>query len=598
MLGAVPKHTPCCVEHGLHGLVGNVWATREYDDFRAGPLGNRPQSPMLPQQLAYVCLAGLCLCACSDGASGGAGTAPQQPDPPEISAGERLFLEGRFAQFFAENCAGFVNTPLVAGDPALDTIELGGAILPGPFAGDTFSCGVCHMVAQAETLVGGGIRTYCDFSSRSPITQRTDGMTHTPRNSPPLVNASIARAVPTLFHQDGEFATLEDLVHATLEGRNLGWLASEQALAQAHIANVIRLDDGQGTLAARYGSIPYSQLLDSNAVGVPDPFLLPAQYRIDLLTASDAQIVAAVAALVAEYTRSLIFARDANELYSGSPYDAFLLANGLPQEPAPGEVLLDYARRLLGAADALPSPVFIAAGSMHSHNQSFEFGAVELEGLRIFLRETPLGPNGGAGNCASCHPPPDFSDFGFHNAGFSQDEYDQLHGDGAFFALSVPDLPTRNANPELYLPASPSHPDALGPFRAAVDALDPSRTDLGQWNIFANAEFPAQQAAILAHIDETWGAGTSGHATSQLLPLTEAQFKTPSLRDLGHSGPYGHSGNFPTLDAVSTHYLEFSDLAILGFVRNGDPRLRDIRIIQADIARLSAFLRALNEDYE
>ena len=547
---------------------------------------------------AYSWLTILLLCACSDGGGSSGGPAPDEPDPPEIAAGERLFRESRFAQFFADNCAGFFNTPLVAGDPALDTIEVGGAILPGPFAGDTISCSVCHMVAQGEGLAGGGIRTYCDFASKSSITQRADGRSQTPRNSPPLVNASIARSVPFMYHQDGEFSTLEQLVVATLEGRNFGWLVQEQALAQAHIAAVIRQDDGHGMLAAQFGSIPFSQLLDSNASGVPQEFLLPAQYRIDFSTATDAQIVDAVAALIAEYTRSLVFERDVNDVYSHSPYDAFLKANGLPQTPAPGELNLDYARRLLGELDVLVTPIFISAGSMQSHNQSFQFGATEYEGLRIFLRETPLGPNGGTGNCASCHTPPDFTDFGFHNVGFSQDEYDAIHGPGSFFALSVPDLPTRSANPELYLPPSPSYPNALGRFRALVDVLDPSRTDLGQWNIFANPEFPGQQAAILALIDETWGAGTSGHATSQLLPLTEAQFKTPSLRDLGHSGPYGHAGNFVSLDEVTNHYLEFSGLATFGFVRNADPRLKDIHIVFADIAPLSAFMRSLNEDYE
>src|SRR5262245_60856477 len=46
---------------------------------------------------------------------------PGEGDPPEVTIGERLFLETRFSQFFAAASAGgSVNTPLVNGDPVLD----------------------------------------------------------------------------------------------------------------------------------------------------------------------------------------------------------------------------------------------------------------------------------------------------------------------------------------------------------------------------------------------------------------------------------------------------------------------------------------------
>jgi len=35
----------------------------------------------------------------------------------------------------------------------------------------------------------GGNRTYADFTRRSPVPARDDANIHTPRNSPPLVNA-------------------------------------------------------------------------------------------------------------------------------------------------------------------------------------------------------------------------------------------------------------------------------------------------------------------------------------------------------------------------------------------------------------------------
>ncbi|MEJ2230558.1 MAG: hypothetical protein P8X46_05195, partial [Nitrospirales bacterium] len=48
----------------------------------------------------------------------------EEADPAEITNGERLFLETRFAQFFKVflDDGGSVNDPLPAGDPALDKL--------------------------------------------------------------------------------------------------------------------------------------------------------------------------------------------------------------------------------------------------------------------------------------------------------------------------------------------------------------------------------------------------------------------------------------------------------------------------------------------
>lgn len=116
-------------------------------------------------------------------------------------------LEGRFAQCFETNAAGNLSTPLVAGDPVLDMFDVEGGQVSGPFGGDTLSCGARHVVDQAFELVGGGMRSYTDFAVKTRVTQPSDGLEHTVRNSPTLVNASIARVGPTMFHFDGEFAT-------------------------------------------------------------------------------------------------------------------------------------------------------------------------------------------------------------------------------------------------------------------------------------------------------------------------------------------------------------------------------------------------------
>ena len=85
---------------------------------------------------------------------------------------------------------------------------------------------------------------------------------------------------------------------------------------------------------------------------------------------------------------------------------------------------------------------------------------------------------------------------------------------------------------------------------------------------------------------------------SVLLDRAIARFKTPGLRDLDHSGPYMHNGQFATLDEIITFYRDTSTLARAGTLRNGASELQGIALTTADNASLLAFLRALNEDYQ
>lgn len=75
-----------------------------------------------------------------------------------------------------------------------------------------------------------------------------------------------------------------------------------------------------------------------------------------------------------------------------------------------------------------------------------------------------------------------------------------------------------------------------------------------------------------------------------------ATFKTPTLRNLAHSQPYMHNGAYPSLDAALSELMRLSDLARAGRVREADDGLAKIRISDADIRPLAAFLNALNED--
>lgn len=515
-------------------------------------------------------------------------------DPPQVTIGERLFLETRFAQFQAAN-GDDVNAPLAAGDPTLDALPLAdGSTRPGPFAGQSMNCRQCHLVDEALDGDGDGMRAYADFAQRSPVPPRADRgdtQTLTPRNSPSLVNASLTRGGATLFHFDGEFGTLEDLVTATMLGRNYGWLADELAQAEAHVARVIREDDGSGALAVDAGG-SYRRVLLGTDPALPAALKLPPEFRIDVTTASDAQVVAAVSKLIAAYVQQLEFARDPKRINNGSPYDLFLLNNRLPQAPDAGESPIDYARRLRALLNDGPSLKKVPAGARafaFHPGQDFAFGDAEIDGLRAFLDET-------RGNCIACHAPPDFTDFGLHNTGATQDEFDAIHGADAFAAVFIPNLAQRNADPAPYLPASAAHPAWQGVFRSVPTASDPVATDLGAWSILANPDVPGRQADLRATLCRVAPVADCADDAA-LLPLAIGSFKTPGLRDLSHSAPYLHTGREPTLPDVMRFYQRTSTAARAGTLRNADARLVPMQIEDADVDSISRFLKALNEDY-
>jgi len=442
------------------------------------------------------------------------------------------------------------------------------------------------------------MRSYTDFARRSPVPNRGDGQTHTARNAMSMVNISRLGPHGELFHFDGEFSSLEDLVRGGFTGRNYGWLPNEGEIAIAHIARIIRRDDGRGQLAREFGG-SYRRVLAGTARDIPAKFRLPPAYRLDVTKASDREIVDLVARLVSAYIRNLAYSRDKQDHYNGSPYDHFLKANRLPSQPAPGEHADAYRARLLNQLQTLKHPRYITPrdGTFKHHAQAFVFGPLELQGLKLFL--APGNTTQRGGNCAACHTPPHFSDFRFHNTGLSQQNYDRLHGVGAFARLDIPELAERNRRAADFLPPSSVHPHATGRFRAPADKAKPGFTDLGLWNVFANPAVPNPQSKLRQHLCDK--ARERNHPRCDdvsLLPLAIAAFKTPVVRNLGQSDPYMHTGQFGTLNEVVSFYVTTSALAKQKRLRNGDSRLARINLNSQDIAALVAFLRALNEDYD
>lgn len=221
------------------------------------------------------------------------------------------------------------------------------------------------------------------------------------------------------------------------------------------------------------------------------------------------------------------------------------------------------------------------------------FGPEELAGLKLFFAEPDETASRNVGNCIACHMAPNFTDFGFHNTGATQEEYDAIHAQGAFTALAIPDLLTRNGNFDEFLPPTAAHPQAKGLFLAVPSADTLGFTDLGLWNVFANPDLPTPQEKI----EEVLFRSHGRLSEEELLPQTIAVFKTAGLRDLAQSAPYLHTGGKDTLDDVILFYINMADLVRTGKMPNPDPEIGRIRLTPEDILSLRAFLRALTEDY-
>jgi cytochrome c peroxidase len=456
-----------------------------------------------------------------------------------------------------------------AADPS-DSIELGERLFKDPRFSHSrdFSCVTCHFSPDSR-------RGYADFEARTPIPLRIEenreasglpGLTL--RNTTALIDLFWGEKPgrPNLLHSDGEFETPEALVIAGLTGRNMGWLESERMEARVRIAEVARL---------------YPEIV---AAG---------QERRVAASWTEDELISRVASLISAYMRSLEFSKDEQGEFNGSPYDAFLRDNRLPTRPEAGESPKEYGARLVQAIEAVERRGGLKwvhegpkGASMERHEQAFRFAAPELEGLKIFYASPSPGPNrarSGVGNCATCHAPPAFTDFRFHNTGASQEEYDGVHGFGKFMRLAI------------------SEQNRAG-FASIPHREHPERADLGAWNQVGRSH-PVLSIQIFETLCELVPMLptcelSSGGFEAEVREASIGAFKTPTLRNLGHSEPYLHTGSRPGIASAIQMYIPAGALARKGWLRSGDPEMKDVILTGRDLAPLTAFLEALNEDYE
>ena len=385
------------------------------------------------------------------------------------------------------------------------------------------SCSSCHMFDENAQ----GPRAYTDFLARSWVPWRSkdprrDGV----RNAPTLLDAG---DLPFL-HYDGEFASLEELVRGTLSGRTMGWMPDERTEALNQVCRVLRNDTGTGPKADGTYVEQFRNV-----------------YGVDLKRLPPDEIIRLASSAIADYVRTLKTKRN-------SPYDRFVSSNGLEVEPARGESSEVFAARMMARVTALEAErqlKFVPG-----------FGLAALEGMKIFFRSE--GQNS-VGSCVSCHAPPRFTDYSFHNIGISQSDCDKVHGEGTFAAKSIPGA--KAVRPQTQ-------------FRETPSLNKPDNVDLGYWSFVSLTDSPLRRP---------------GESDDQFLQRMIGTFKTPTLRNLALSEPYMHNGNYASLESVLTELMRLSSLARAGKVRSADDGLSKIRITEADVHPLLAFLDSLNE---
>ena len=194
-----------------------------------------------------------------------------------------------------------------------------------------------------------------------------------------------------------------------------------------------------------------------------------------------------------------------------------------------GKSLEAFERRLLPAPAPFDS---FAAGLEQADPQGLDAVPVAaLHGWRLFTSSA---------GCIACHFGPNFSDGRFHNLG-----------------LPVP----AGESAEEGRPA--------GVRRVRVDPMNGRgvHSDASDWS--AN-----QKLLFMVSNEHVLGA-----------------FKTPSLRNLLHTAPYGHDGRFPELADVLDFYSELPEESVLG---HREETLQPLGLSQAERAALLAFLATLS----
>jgi cytochrome c peroxidase len=194
-----------------------------------------------------------------------------------------------------------------------------------------------------------------------------------------------------------------------------------------------------------------------------------------------------------------------------------------------GKALQAYFRKLV-SRDA-PFDQYISANGGSAISESAKRGG------ELFV---------GKANCGACHSGPTFTDNKFHNLGVRQDN-------------TVPHEPAVDN----------------GRFSDAVALLGSSLNSSGAYSDDAVA-----------------GAARLAGLTSPMPADTTASFRTASLREVGDTAPYMHSGQLATLADVVKFYVAGGGTPAAGSTK--DPALVPLTLSDAEQADLVEFLKTLS----
>ena len=92
---------------------------------------------------------------------------------------------------------------------------------------------------------------------------------------------------------------------------------------------------------------------------------------------------------------------------------------------------------------------------------------------------------------------------------------------------------------------------------------------------------------------ESTAAADGGVGDVTLVAADLRLFKSPSLRNVAVTAPYGHDGRFKTLDALIDHY---SDIVIANPGQHYDAPSQPLRFTRSEKAALIAFLKTLTDE--
>ncbi len=310
---------------------------------------------------------------------------------------------------------------------------------------------------------------------------------------------------------DGRWTSLQEAVADELLSDHLGWRPQDRERALDNI-----------------------QRVTGDRAMVDYPSLFQRAWAVDVESIDREDALDLVVDSLVEYLSEIVTLQT-------SRWDAFGELNRIPLRPGRGESPKEYAGRIYGRLTNQEGRILI--------KRPEGFSPAAYEGFKTFFR---VEGEASVGNCVTCHTPPFFTDFSFHDTGIARREYEAQYGAGSWAALVVPGESNR---PVL---------EFLG---------GAGRADFGYWNwVIPAADDEASE------LEESIGA-----------------FRTPMLRNLPRTGPYMHNGSYSSLEAAVREYVSISSLARQGDYAEVDDEVDRIRLEESDVLPLVAFLKALDE---